>query len=125
MGHKSLQAQSGVWSLAERQHGVVTRRQLIDLGFSSDSIAHRTGTGRLHRLWAGVYAVGSPRLTQHGHWIAAVLACGHGAALSHESAAALWKMRPGNDRATHVSVPAARAPCRQGLVIHRRATLSV
>ena len=43
---------------------------------------------------AGVYAVGRPDLTQHGKWMAAVLSCGEGAALSHTSAAALFGMRP-------------------------------
>jgi uncharacterized protein DUF559 len=51
---------------------------------------HRVVTGRLHRIHAGVYAVGHARLTQPGRWMAAVLACGEGALLSHRSAAALW-----------------------------------
>jgi very-short-patch-repair endonuclease len=76
--------------LARAQHWVVTRRQLLALGFDSRSIEHRLKTGRLHRVHAGVYAVGRRQLTRYGRWMAAVLACGDGAVLSHRSAAALW-----------------------------------
>ena len=83
---------SEAWALAEKQHGIITRRDLLSLGFSPAAIAHRIERGRLHRIWRGVYAVGWPELTRHQHWMAAVLACGAGAALSHRSAAALWKI---------------------------------
>ena len=76
---------------------MVTRRQLLGLGFATAAIEHRLETGRLHAISAGVYAVGRRQLTPHGRWIAAVLACGadagaDGAALSHRSAAALWRI---------------------------------
>ena len=74
-----------VWALARRQHGVVTRRQLLELGFSREAINHRIERGRLHRVYDGVYAVGRRELTRHRRWMAAVLACGDGAALSHAS----------------------------------------
>ncbi|MGZ5354919.1 MAG: type IV toxin-antitoxin system AbiEi family antitoxin domain-containing protein [Solirubrobacterales bacterium] len=82
-----------VWALAARQHGVVTRRQLLELEVHPDAIRHRLRAGRLHKLRAGVYAVGSPRVTLRGHWMAAVLYCGDGAVLSHASAAELWGIR--------------------------------
>ncbi len=78
--------------LAARQHGVVARRQLMQLGFDAGAIKYRTGLGRLHPLHRGVYAVGHAKLTVHGKWMAAVLACGPGAVLSHRSAAALWEL---------------------------------
>src|SRR5215204_4554581 len=81
-----------VWDLVERQHGVVARRQLIALGFSERAIDHRLATGRLHRIHQGVYAVGRPSVSSHGRWMAAVLACGETAVLSHSSAAALWRI---------------------------------
>src|SRR5216683_2010176 len=96
-------AQSRVWGLAERQHGVVARRQLLALGFGSQAIKHRIGSGRLHPVWRGVYAGGRPMLAPHGRWMAAVLACGPGAVLSHESAAHLWGIRPMGAGAVHVS----------------------
>jgi very-short-patch-repair endonuclease/predicted transcriptional regulator of viral defense system len=80
------------WELAARQHGIVTRRQLLALGFGRRSIEHRVARGRLFRVGLGVYAVGWPALSQKRQWMAAVLAGGEGAALGHRSAAALWEM---------------------------------
>jgi hypothetical protein len=62
---------------------VVTRANLTALGFSAMAIDHRVATGRLHLVARGVYVVGRPELTPHGRWMAAVLACGDGAVLSH------------------------------------------
>jgi very-short-patch-repair endonuclease len=80
-------------ALAERQHGVVARRQLLRLGFGRRAIDRRIGQARLHPLHPGVYAVGHRVLTPHGRWMAAVLACGPGAVLSYRSAASLWGIR--------------------------------
>jgi very-short-patch-repair endonuclease len=80
--------------IAARQHGVVATRQLAALGLSRSAVAARAAAGRLHRVHRGVYAVGHPRLSLHGHWMAAVLTAGPEAALSHASAAALWELRP-------------------------------
>src|SRR4051794_31557923 len=78
------------WELAGRQHGVLARRQLLALGFSAREIEHRVVRGRLHPVMRGVYAVGWPQLTRERRWMAAVLACGDRAVLSHRSAMALW-----------------------------------
>ena len=94
---RSRELEAGVVALAERQHGVVARRQLLDLGMGRDAIGHRIRCGRLHRIHAGVYAVGHRVLTTRGRWMAAVLFTGPGAVLSHRSAAALWGIR-GNHR---------------------------
>jgi very-short-patch-repair endonuclease len=121
MGRKI--AQKLAWGLARRQHWVVTRRQLLDLGFSGDEIDSRIRDGRLHRIHAGVYAVGRPTLTREGCFIAAVLACGRGAALSHDSAAELWEIRPHHRGPIHVSVAATGPhPRRPGIKVHRRAS---
>jgi hypothetical protein len=74
--------------LVRAQHGVLTRADLLTLGFSERAIKHRVASGRLHPIAAGVYAVGRQELTPDGRWMAAVLACGEGALLSHRSAAA-------------------------------------
>jgi very-short-patch-repair endonuclease len=100
-------AERAIAVLAEHQHGVVTFRQLETLGLSKRSIEHRLAIGRLHRVYRGVYAVGRPSLTQRGHWMAAVLACGPGAVLSHRSAAALWRLRQDGWK-TQVTVPTQR-----------------
>lgn len=82
------------WELARNQHGVLSRGNLIGLGFTPSAIRHRLATGRLHRVARGVYAVGRRELTREGRWMAAVLACGGEAVLSHGSAAALWGIGP-------------------------------
>jgi len=86
---------------------VVTRRDLLRLGFSAKAIKHRLASGRLHRLMRGVYAVGRPGATREGRWMAAVLACGDGAALGHSSAAALWGI--GRERSGGIDVSVRRA----------------
>ena len=112
------------WVLTRQQHGVVTRRQLLSLGFTPGAIRHRLAEGRLHRVWRGVYAVGRPELGRHGRWMAAVLACGEGAALSHESAVELYGMRAGEGR-IHISVPFPRDPSLRGIAVHRRARFEI
>ena len=76
--------------LAERQHGVVSRGQLEEYGVSRYAIERRIRRRTLHALHRGVFAVGHRSLTAEGRWLAAVLASGSGAALSHRSAGALW-----------------------------------
>jgi predicted transcriptional regulator of viral defense system len=80
--------------LAARQHGVVSLDQLRDLGLTRDAVSWRAQSGHLHRIRRGVYAVGHRRLTQRARWLAAVLACGPSAVLSHRAALALWALRP-------------------------------
>ena len=80
-------------ALAGLQHGVVGRIQLLGLGVGRRAIGHRVESGRLHPVHRGVYAVGHRALSRHGRWMAAVLAAGPGAVLSHGSAAALWGIR--------------------------------
>src|SRR5690348_7051686 len=77
------------WDLARSQHGVVSSEQLRRVGYTPQAIHHRIRTGRLHPLHRGVYVVGRPHVTDHGRWMAAILACGADAVLSHSSAAAL------------------------------------
>lgn len=93
-------------ALADRQHGVVSTQQLHALGPDARAIHYRARVGRLFRIHRGVYAVGRRKLTREGHWMAAVLAYGPDAVLSHRSAAALWGIGHG---AAKIHVTAARA----------------
>jgi very-short-patch-repair endonuclease len=116
---------SAAWALAERQHWVITRAQLLRLGYSAKAIKHRVNAGRLHPIWGGVYAVGRPRPGRHGLWMAAVLACGRQAFLSHASAAALLEIIPRSAGPVEVSVRGARHPrTRPGIRTHRRFELA-
>jgi very-short-patch-repair endonuclease/predicted transcriptional regulator of viral defense system len=89
--------------LAREQYGVVGREQLAGLGVGDVSISRRLRAGRLHQVFAGVYSVGYRTLSREGRWLAAVLASGEGAVLSHWSAAALWRIRPNSRTAVDVT----------------------
>lgn len=103
---------------ARAQHGVIAREQLLALALSARSIDHRVAIGRLHAVHRGVYAVGHTALGVRGRWMAAVLACGAGAALSHASAAALWGLQRGAP--SIVDVTARRTGrARPGIRVHR------
>lgn len=109
--------------VARRQHDVIDVRQLRDAGLSDDAIRTRVARAWFHRLHQGVYSVGTGNVTQLGRFLAAVRACGPGAALSHMSALLLWALLQVGARPIHVTV-ASRAPrARRGLVIHRRPSL--
>src|SRR3954469_3244744 len=110
--------QPDAWGLASSQYGVVSRAQLLALGFSAQAIKHRVRRGRLHPVARGVYAVGRRELTREGRWMAAVLTCGPNAVLSHGSAAALWRIGPEWRR--EIPIPLSVARHRPGIVIHRR-----
>jgi very-short-patch-repair endonuclease len=112
-------------ALAGRQYGVVARDQLRALGLGETGIAERLRTARLLRLHRGVYAVGHLELRRQGHWLAAVLACGEGAVLSHASAAALWNIRGSAATVVDVTVPTrAGRGRRTGMRVHRTARLT-
>lgn len=88
----------------------------------ANAITHRLRIGRLHRLHRGVYAVGYVPPSPHSRSLAAVLACGPGAVLSHESAAGLWGF--GRARHDQVHVTARRAHHLHGVRVHRSRTLA-
>jgi very-short-patch-repair endonuclease len=91
--------------LAEAQHGVVARGQLIEMGLMPDAVKRRLRAGRLRQLHAGVYAVGHCVLSREARWMAAVLACGPSAVLSYWSAAAHWGFRGHSGGSIHVTSP--------------------
>jgi predicted transcriptional regulator of viral defense system len=109
--------------LAARQHGVVSLTQLMERGLSERAVHDRAVASRLHRIHQGVYAVGHPLLTQEGRWMAAVLACGPGAVLSHRSAAALWGLRRDGRSTVDVTAPCRRGRIPIGIDAHRHSSL--
>jgi hypothetical protein len=124
MAPKKVQPWSaGAWALVHKQHGVVARAQLIDLGMGPAAIRHRLATGRLRPLLRGVYAVGRRDVGTQGRRMAAVLACGPHAFLSHRSAAALWGIRREPGEPIEVVVPDHVCRRRPGIRVHRRAGL--
>jgi hypothetical protein len=108
---------AAIAAIARRQHGNVTRRQLLDLGLDDAAIQYRVRVGRLIRLYAGVYAVGHAPTTPLGRAAAAVLACGPRAALSHHSALALWGWRTAWRTPFDVTAPSDHR--RAGIRAHR------
>ncbi len=104
---------------AARQHGVVTRGQLLEAGFSPSAVDRRAQSGRSRVLHRGVYLFAAFPLA-HTREIAAVLAAGPGAVLSHRSAAALWCLAPIPGAEKPVDVTSAgnrgRVP---GICLHR------
>jgi len=99
---------AAIAALAAGQHGVVSRGQLLDARISETIIEKRIASGQLVRLHRGVYAVGHAHLRREGHWLAAVLAVGDRAVLSHRDAAALHELRPSSRPRIEVSTPKER-----------------
>lgn len=104
-------------ALAGKQHGIAARWQLVPLGFSRHAVQARLDAGRLHRIHRGVYAVGHRKLTLKGRWMAAVLACGASALLSHRSALALWDLRQTASGAIEVTVRGPAKPGPEGVLV--------
>jgi predicted transcriptional regulator of viral defense system len=119
-------AQPSLGELARRQWGVVTREQLVERGMRTRGISDWVQSGRLHRLYRGIYAYGHDRLRIEGCWLAAVMACGPGAVLSHRDAARLWELRQSNSALIDVTVPSRNGRVRRtGIRVHRSGRISV
>jgi very-short-patch-repair endonuclease len=124
MRAESANADIAVAQIAARQHGIVSRAQLLAAGLGRGGISRRAQSGRLHRVHRGIYAVGHLGLTHEGRWMAAVLACGEGAVLSHRAAAALWGLLAPVEGLVDVSAPSTSGrKQRSGICVHRRKSL--
>jgi very-short-patch-repair endonuclease len=104
--------------LADLQHGNVTRTQLLVVGFGPAAIDGRISRGYLHPQHRGVYRVGHTAPLPFAREMAAVLACGEFAVLSHRSAAAAWQLAPDDEQEVHVSVIEGRRRRRPGIRSH-------
>ena len=100
---------------------MIHRRQLLGLGLHPSAIDRRVAAGRLHVMHHGVYALGHRVVTLKARWMAAVLACGQGAVLSHRDAGALLGMRPPSGQLMEVT--ARGVHMREGIRAYRNALL--
>jgi very-short-patch-repair endonuclease len=85
-----MRTESSIRDVASRRRHLITRRELEAIGLSNGAITRRVAAGRLHRKYQGVYAVGRSDLPIEGELLAAALAIGEDAVLSHFAAAVLW-----------------------------------
>jgi very-short-patch-repair endonuclease len=108
-----------VGHLADRQHGVVSREQLLGAGMGRGAIARGVESGRLRPVFRGVYAVGHVALRREGYWMAALLACGSTAVLSHRTAATIWELLAGPPMPVDVITTAGKGRKRAGITTHR------
>jgi very-short-patch-repair endonuclease len=103
------QLSQAVRTIAGEQEGIVARAQLLSAGMSSSVVARAVRSGRLHRIYSGVYAAVAPELlTEDGRLIAALLAAGDGALLSHGTAAWRWRIIPAPPSVIELAVPQPR-----------------
>jgi very-short-patch-repair endonuclease len=116
---KAHGVEARIAEVARRQHGVISRDQLLRFGLGYDAIDHRICAKRLLPLYRSVYAVGHRNQSRETGWMAAVLAAGEGAVLSHRPAGAAWGLCSSSGR-PEVTVPRQRRP-RAGIVFHHSA----
>jgi Protein of unknown function (DUF559)/Transcriptional regulator, AbiEi antitoxin len=118
-GERAAHRERAIQELAGRQHRLVSLPQLKVLGLTASAVRNRVAAGRLRRVHQGVYAVGLAPLSIEGVYMAAVLACGPKAVLSHRSAAAHLALRPSNRPIVDVTAPGRAGRGRKGIDVHR------
>jgi predicted transcriptional regulator of viral defense system len=110
--------------LASRQYGLISLEQLRVLGLDKRVAQWRAEVGAFHRIHHGVYAVGYPQQGKAARWMAAALACGPNAVLSHRSAAALWGLREDRRASIDITAPNRRGRIPAGIDAHRDGSLA-
>ena len=123
VGEKSGRGDLALAALAARQHGVASRCQLLELGYGAAAVRYRVSVGRLHPLHVGVFAIGHLRVTPRGRYMAAILAGGEEALLSHQSASSVWEVLSSARAVIDVTVPGRGPDVRPGIALHRRQSL--
>ena len=119
-----LPRDAAIVEFARGRHGVVTTAELAAFGLGTDAVRKRANAGRLFRLYRGVYSVGRPDLTPAGRRMAAVLACGPSAFLSHRSSAAQHGLLDDHRRWCDVTVRGAARRPRRNIRVHSSTTLT-
>ena len=113
--HRSSGVDRTIAGIAAQQRGLVTRQQLVAAGVGRGAIGNRLKRGQLHAVHRGVYLVGHAIPLPLALELAAALACGTGAAVSHRSAAALWSLLPAQDGGVEVTAPVRGRGHRPGI----------
>jgi very-short-patch-repair endonuclease len=108
--------------VAKKQHGYITRVQLLELGLSPSGIAHRVHAGRLIRIYKGVYAVGHKPTLPLDRTHSVLLACGSGSALAGVTAGSVWGLWKEWRMPFHVIAP--RMHRHPGITVHRSTALT-
>jgi len=118
-------AQHRLAELAAKQNGVFSLVHCADFGLGVRAVQKRAAAGQLFRVYQTVYSLAPPELlSRDGRFMAAVLACGPGAVLSHRSAAALHELRPTERSGIDVTVRGRSTRRHQGIDVHRSTTLT-
>jgi predicted transcriptional regulator of viral defense system len=121
---RELPREAAIVEFARMQHGVITTAQLAAFGLGKAAVARRASDGRLFRVHIGVYATGRPDLTPLGRRMAAVLACGPTAVLSHRSSAAQHGLLSDARDVHDVTIADRRIRPRNGIRVHSSTTLT-
>jgi predicted transcriptional regulator of viral defense system len=122
-GHPLLEA--AVVELGRAQHAVFDLDQLKGVGLTDSAVRKRVARSRLHRIYLRVYSlVPKELLTRNGRLMAAVLACGPGAALSHRSGGLLLDLAPSERSRIDVTIPRRSGRAHRGIQVHRSTTLT-
>jgi very-short-patch-repair endonuclease len=106
-------------ALADRQYGVVSREQLLAERLTARVVRRAVEAGRLRPVLRGVYAVGHVALRREGWWMAALLACGPTAVLSHRTAATIWGLLAGPALPVDITAPTNRGRKHARITTHR------
>jgi predicted transcriptional regulator of viral defense system len=116
-------ADAALGRMAVAQNGVVSLEQLEEIGLTEDAVLKRVARGRLHRINKTVYSLTPRVMTERGKFMAAVLACGPDAVLSHRSAAYLWGLVDSWEGPIDVTAPNRRGRSPDGVAAHRHGSL--
>jgi very-short-patch-repair endonuclease len=114
-----------IFAIAAAQRSRVARRQLLAAGIGAKTIDRLARAALLRRVHCGVFAVGPDVAIPLADETAALLSVRAGAALSHHTAAILWRLRgpDSGDGLIHVTVPGASVDDRAGVRVHRSTVL--
>lgn len=105
--------------LASRQRFLITRDEVFDLGGSDEMVVSRLESGLWTRVYPGVYQIDRRPLDWESRLLAAALACGPDARVSHRAALVLWGMDGVTRAPLEVTMPFGNLAVPDGVIVHR------